>query len=178
MHETWTIRWAIADDLENLVHASAAVLEDLKKQGKGDWYGGNDAEEFEEVLKTGTDTGCIIAETEERVIGYFVLNTHNEETCHERFPEYPIGEGFCVDGMGVIPGYKERGVLTDMIEFAENYAEAKGKDYFYGTVFPENYPSICSFARYTSQFRVSEETERYLMKDGRTLIRKYFLAKI
>lgn len=178
MCEKFWLRFARRDDVKRLAEASAKVMEDLKQQGKEDWYGGNDAEEFEEAITGGEHTGCIIAETKEGVIGYLVLNTHNEEICHERFPEYPIGRGLCVDGMGVIPGHKGQGVLTEMLEFAEKFAEAKGKKYFYGTVFPQNYPSICIFARYTSQFRVSDETENYEMKDGRTLIRKYFLAKI
>ena len=178
MYGMYNVRFAVADDLDNLVQVSAEVLEDLKQQGKGDWYGGNDAEEFREVLKAGTNTGCIIAESDQGVIGYLVFNNHNEATCHERFPEYPIGKGFCIDGMGVLPSSREQGVLTTMLEFIEKYAEAIGKEYLYGTVHPENYPSICSLARHTSKFRVSGQTERYQMKDGRILIRKYFLAEI
>ena len=178
MSEKWKVRFAMRDDLDELVQASAEVLQDLKNHGKSDWYGGNDKEEFEEVLKAEINTGCVIAESEQGVIGYLVFNNHNEATCHERFPEYPIGKGFCVDGMGVIPEYKGQGVLTSMLWFVEKYAEVVGKEFLYGTVYPENYPSICSFARHASTFRVSEETERYQMKDGRILIRKYFLAQI
>lgn len=178
MFEMYGVRFAVIDDLKQLVQASTEVLENLKKQGKSDWYRGNDAEEFLEVLTSGNDDRCIIAETKGKVIGYFIINNHNEKMCHKRFPEYLVGEGFCVDGMGVIPEYRRQGVLIDMLEFAENYAEAEGKKYFYGEVFPENYPAICSFARYTSEFKISDETEKYLMRRGRILIRKYFLAKI
>lgn len=178
MFEKYWLRFADQNDVECLTEASAKVMEDLEQKGKSHWYGGNDAEEFQEAIAAEKEGGCIIAETKEGVIGYLVLNTHNEKICHERFPQYPIGRGLCVDGMGVIPGYKGQGVLSEMLEFAENYAQTKGKDYFFGTVFPENYASICGIARYASWFRVSDETENYPMKDGRILIRKYFLAKI
>ena len=160
MCEMYNVRFAEVNDLEHLVQAAQKVLEDLKDQGKSDWYGGNDADEFKAVLTAGINAGCIIAESEQGIIGYLVFNNHNEATCHERFPEYPIGKGFCVDGMGVLPSSKEQGVFTTMLEFIEKYAEAVGKEYLYGTVYPENYPSICSFARNTSKFRVSEETDR------------------
>ena len=76
--KNWSVRWAIADDLDDLVQASAYVSKGLMSQDKGDWYGGNDAEEFQEVLAAGTNAGCVIDEAEEKIIGYLVLNTHNE----------------------------------------------------------------------------------------------------
>ena len=178
MNKNICVKFAEKSDLSRLVKAADEVLRDLKKRGKGDMYGGNDESEFLEVLGGKIEGTCIVAKEEDRIIGYLVLNTHNENTCKERFKDYGNGDELCIDGMGVIPQYQEKGIAKEMIEYAKLYLMLIEKKYFFGTIHPENYQSILCIAKTTKKFKISEKTEIYEMKDGRKLERKYFLTEI
>lgn len=171
------VRLASVEDLKRLVQTSTEVLEDLKKQDKGDWYGGNSAKEFEEAI-TNENSYCIIAELDGKIVGYLVLNNHHEEDCKKYFLDYPKGRGFCIDGMGVLPNYRNKGVLSCMMNSAKKYALENGKEYFFGTVHPKNDPSILSVTKCCTIVRISDEITNCHMEDGRDLEREYLLAKI
>lgn len=174
-----TIRWAKMSDLDSLVATAQKVLEGLEKIGRANWYGGNDKKEFKEVLLSRkNEDGCVVAVNNGNIIGFIVLNTHNEEMCKKHFRDYQIGTGLCIDGMGVLPQYQRQKVFTKMFAFAKSYAKALEKDYFFGTVAPENHVSQKVLRENTELFMISKKAERHEMFDNRILERKYFLAKI
>lgn len=177
MNKNICVQFAEEIDLRSLVKAADEVLRDLKKRGKVDMYGGNDESEFLEVLRPKQGGSCIIAKEGDRIVGYLVLNTHNENICKERFKDYCIGDGYCIDGMGVIPQYQGKGIAKEMLQYAIQYLSLLDKKYIYGMIHPENYASICGIATMTRKFRVSKKIY-YKMKDGRVLVRIYFIAKI
>lgn len=183
MSEDYILRFATQDDLPQLDKVAREVHEDLMKQVKNlKWYIGSDMEKFK-TISTEKESGCVIAETEEGIIGYLVFNSniYQDRRCKYFFEKYyTIGKGFCIERMGVLPSRKGQDVLADMLVFFEKYAIEVGMEYLYGTIYIGNWRSLVSFNRYVSECRLSEETE-YLISDVENhyfLIRKYFLAKI
>lgn len=157
-----TVRQAIDSEVIMIVKLSDEIIEDLRKQGHDDYFGGVDAEEVSESMKGESATFVAVDETG-KIVG-FILALKKEKS-------------YCLNGYGVNPKCQGKGIAKSLVESVAAYALKNNVEVLSGTIHPDNTASRKCIQCVAEDYAEGHDFVHH-MKDGRILRRTPFEVKL
>ncbi len=177
MKKSNAIRKCKQEEIGEVAELSSVILKSLAKENKESYFGGVDENEIRAAMVA---PSVVFICKDEDLQGFLLLQKPSEEEKKEyqkEFANFRKDEALIVNGYGVVPKMRKKGIGTKLLEYGAEYAIENGFTQFIGTIHPENLASENALRHLSNDVQKSD-VFFHRMSDGRNLPRQKFLQDL